>query len=338
VDSLPLRRLVTGTLPASDRIFFSSIWFKGHNNPRYAELLPRLGRLDRYLVVCSEERVVRGVQYRAYKWSRSIRNPTVMGLAGRRYRSLFTADNEQIADFSGTVVSDVDDPVFTEREVELLSRPNLAAYVVTAERAGRRFEALGVQKQYHVIPQGVSLSSVTPELIASASTKKPRSTVVVGYMAAFMLTAADRDGEKALYNVDHLLDLWEEVHLRVPEARLWLVGGVSDRVCERIGGREDIVAFGERDEGIQAAKIAEYMGLGVPTVSYDYEVTAELRETGAGVLAGDARAFVDAVVYLVNDTAARRSVAAAARTAGLERNWDVLAARYENEILDRYLA
>jgi glycosyltransferase involved in cell wall biosynthesis len=359
VDSLPLRRLVTGTLPASDRIFFSSIWFKGHNNPRYAELLPRLGRLDRYLVVCSEERVVRGVQYRAYKWSRSIRNPTVMGLAGRRYRSLFTADNEQIAAFSGTVVSDVDDPVFTEREVELLSRPNLAAYVVTAERAGRRFEALGVQKQYHVIPQGVSLSSVTPELIASASTKKPRSTVVVGYMAAFMLTAADRDGEKALYNVDHLLDLWEEVHLRVPEARLWLVGGVSDRVCERIGGREDIVAFGrlgrdqalahtanfdialyprERDEGIQAAKIAEYMGLGVPTVSYDYEVTAELRETGAGVLAGDARAFVDAVVYLVNDTAARRSVAAAARTAGLERNWDVLAARYENEILDRYLA
>jgi glycosyltransferase involved in cell wall biosynthesis len=358
VENLPLRRLVTGTPRASDRIFFTSIWFKGHNNPRYAELLPRLERLDRYLVVCSNERIVRGVQYRAYRWSRSVRNPAVMRLAGRRYRSLFTADNEQIAAFPGPAVSDVDDPVFTEREVELLSKPNLEAYVVTAERAARRFESLGVQKPYHVIPQGVSLNSVTPKLIAAAGTRKAGDTVVVGYMAAFMLTADDRDGGKALYNVDHLLDLWEAVHLRAPEARLWLVGGASDRVRERIGAREDIIVFGrldrdealahtanfdialyprEKDEGIQAAKIAEYMGLGVPTISYDYEVTEELRETGAGILAADARAFVDAVVHLVDDTATRRSVAAAAAAAGLERSWDVLARRYENEILDHYL-
>ena len=183
-------------------------------------------------------------------------------------------------------------------------------------------------------------------------------TVVVGYLAAHMLTAADRDGGKALYNVDHLLDLWEEVRVRAPQARLWLVGGASDRVLERIGASDDIVAFGrlerdqalahtanfdialyprEKDEGIQAAKTAEYMGLGVPTVSYDYAVTEELRETGAGILATDARAFVDAVVHLVDDTAARRSVAAAAAAAGLERSWDALAAKYETEILDRYL-
>ena len=43
MDSVPLRRLVTGPRPAPGRIFFTSIWFKGHNNPRYAELLPRLG-------------------------------------------------------------------------------------------------------------------------------------------------------------------------------------------------------------------------------------------------------------------------------------------------------
>jgi glycosyltransferase involved in cell wall biosynthesis len=358
VESLPLRRLVTGAPPRSDRIFFTSIWFKGHNNPRYAELLPRLGRLDRYLVVCSDERMVRGVQYRAYRWSRSARNPVVMRLAGRRYRSLFTADNEQIAAFPGPVVSDVDDPVFTEREVELLSRPNLAAYVVTAERAGRRFEALGVQKPYHVIPQGVSLSSVTTELIAAAGTKKPRDTVVVGYMAAFMLTAADRDGEKALYNVDHLLDLWDEVHVRVPEARLWLVGGASDRVRERIGTRNDIAVFGRlerdealahtanfdialyprtKDEGIRAAKVAEYMGLGIPTVSYDFEVTSELRETGAGVLVATPREFVDAVVNLVRDVPARGALAQAAAAAGSERNWDKLARRYQAEVLDRYL-
>ena len=38
------------------------------------------------------------------------------------------------------------------------------------------------------------------------------------------------------------------------------------------------------------------MGVGVPTVSYDYEVTEELRETGAGVLVSDSpRAFAETV-------------------------------------------
>ena len=53
----------------------ASIWFKGHNNPRYAELLPRLHRLDRYLSVCSDDRLVRGVQYRAYRHTRRARLP-----------------------------------------------------------------------------------------------------------------------------------------------------------------------------------------------------------------------------------------------------------------------
>src|SRR6476660_3629926 len=125
-----MRRLVTGPRPEPGRIFFTSIWFKGHNNPRYAELLPRLDRLDKFLVTCSDERTVRGLQFRAYRWTRPVHNQVVMRVAGRRYRSLFTADNEQIAAFPGPVVSDVDEPRFKEREVELLNRPNLAAYVV----------------------------------------------------------------------------------------------------------------------------------------------------------------------------------------------------------------
>ncbi len=215
-----------------------------------------------------------------------------------------------------------------------------------------------MQKPYHVIPQGISLTTVTPELIAAARAKRAQGEVIVGYMAAFMLTADDRDGAKALYNVDHLLDLWEEIRRSAPEARLWLVGGASDRVRERIGQRNDIVVFGRlerdealahtanfdialyprtKDEGVRAAKVAEYMGLGVPTVSYDFEVTSELRETGAGVLVGGPRDFVEAVVHLVRDASARQAVASAAAAAGRERDWDVLARRYENEILDRYL-
>ena len=70
---------------------------------------------------------------------------------------------------------------------------------------------------------------------------------------------------------------------------------------------------------------------------YDYEVTENLRETGAGVLVPDARAFVEATVRLLTDDSARAELAAAATRAGRELDWDVLAQRFETEVLDRFL-
>ena len=358
MESLPLRRLVTGPAPAADRILFTSIWFRHHNNPRYAELLPRLSRLDRYLFVLSDRRIPRGLEFRALRYGRPLWHPLVLGAGVRRYHGLFTADNEQIPHFGGPVVTDVDDPFYTAREVELLNRPNVAAYVVTAERAARRFEELGVRTPWHVIPQGVSLSSVTESGVEQVRGLRQNGEVVVGYMAAHLLSASDRGGESPLYNVDHLLELWDEIHAREPNARLWLIGGASERVQALCAGRDDILLFGRlprdrvldhvanfdlalyprtADQGIQAAKVAEYMGLGVPTVSYDYEVTAVLRETGAGVLVEQPRDFVDAVVRLAGNAEARGKLAEAAGRAGRELDGDVLAHRYETEILDRYI-
>jgi glycosyltransferase involved in cell wall biosynthesis len=352
------RELVTGPLPGSDRVFFTSLWFRGHNNPRYAELLPRLTRLDGYLATASAERIKRGIQYRAFVWSARVRNPALFALANRRYSTMFTADNEQIPHFSGPIVSDVDDPLFRPREIELLRHPNLKAYVVTADRAGRRFQTLGVDKPYHVIPQGISLSSVTPELVAAAAALRAPGEVVVGWMAAFLLTGGDRGGDGALYNVDHLLELWDEIHAKLPQGRLWLVGEASERVRHRVGDRTDIVLFGRvprekalsiaanfdialyprtEDMGIQAAKVGEFIGLGVPTVSYDYEVTENLRENGAGLLVQTPREFVRAVVHLGEDESARFALASAAKQAGKALDWDVLARRYEEEVIDRYL-
>ena len=352
------RELPSGDAPGPERIFLTNLWFKGHNNPRYAELLPRLERVDAYLTNFSDRRIPRGLQYRAFRWSRKVRNPALFAFANRRYHSMLTLDNEQLRYFAGAAVSDVDDPVYNDAHVALLSRPNLKAYVVTAERAARRYEALGVEKPWHVIPQGVSLSSLTDELVAQAAGRRGDGEVVVGWMAAHLLTADDRGGDDSLYNVDHLLELWDEIHARLPHGRLWLVGGASERVQRRVAGREDIALLGRlpreqalataanfdlalyprtKDQGIQAAKVGEFIGLGVPTVSYDYKVTENLRETGAGVLVPTPREFVDAVVRLGEDGAARAEIAAAARRAGAELDWDLLARRYETEVLDRYL-
>ena len=358
MESLPLRRLVRGPAPAPDRLFFLSLWFRGHNNPRYAELLPRLSRLDRYLLVASDRRIPRGLEYRAYRWGGPLHRPVLMRLGSRRYPGLFSADPSQIPAFAGPSVADVDDPTFTEAEASQLRHPNLAAYVVTAERTAARYRELGVDKPYVVIPQGVSLASLTEPLLAAARAQREEGSVVVGYMAAFLLTDEDRDAANALYNVEHLLELWEEICLRAPSARLWLVGSPSASLRRRLAGRDDVRLFGllpreealahaaafdvavyprTRDQGIRAVKVAEYMGVGVPTVSYDYEVTEELRETGAGVLVDSPRAFAETVARLATADAERLALAETAGLVGRERDWDVLARRYEEEVLNRFL-
>lgn len=354
----PLRALLRAAEPEPDRLLFLSHWFRDHNNPRYAELVPRLRRVDAHLAMVPEQKVLRGLTYRAIKHSRRYAEPRLLRRGARVYGGLFTTDNAQIPHFPGPVVSDVDDPVFTQAEVAALSLPNVRAYVVTEERAARRFQELGVEAPYEVVPQGVDLSSFRAEDAAEVRAARRREgDFVVGYMAAWLLAGGDRGGGNPLYNVEHLLELWPEIRARVPRARLWLLGGASRAVRERaaaVGGvellgripRERLLAHAAAfdvglypraaDQGIQSVKIAEYMGVGVPTVAYDYAVTQVVREAGAGILVDSPRAFVDAVVSLAEDEAERRRLAEASAAHGRAIDWRTLAERY-GELLDRHI-
>jgi glycosyltransferase involved in cell wall biosynthesis len=90
------------------------------------------------------------------------------------------------------------------------------------------------------------------------------------------------------------------------------------------------------DQGIRASKVAEYLGAGVPIVSYDYEVVADIREARAGLLVQTPREFIGAVERLLRNPEERARLADAARAAGAERDWDALARRYA-AILDEHL-
>lgn len=350
--------MLTRCRPDPGRVALLSIWSHGHNNPRYAELLPRLQRLDACLLRLPSARIPRGIGYHAFTTAKPVILRTVLGRAAQRYGNLLALDFDQLGVWRGAAVMDADDPFFGEREVRLMKSPALRAYVVTAERAARRYESLGVEKPWVVIPQGVNFQAATDDLRRAAAARKRPGEVVLGWMAAHLLTDGDGDAANPLYNIDHLLEIWDEVHARVPHGRLWLVGDPSERVRARLAGRADVELFGllpraqalataaqfdlapyarTADTGIRAAKVSELVGLGVPVVSYDYEVTANVGELGAGVLVPDTRAFVEAVVRLLTDAAARGAYAAAAAEAGRDLDWNVLARRFEHEVLDTYL-
>lgn len=357
LPSRPLRELLARQ-PTPDRVFYHNIWFRGHNNPRYAALLPRLRRLDLYVVTCSDHRIVRGVQFRALRATRRARNRLVFGAARRRYQYLFSSDMEQIPYFAGPIVVDVDDPRFSASEVDLLGRPHVQAYVVTAESAGRRFEELGLDKTYHVIPQGVSIDSLDPRRVAEIAGLQPPGSLVVGYVAAWLLSDRDHQGDNPLYNVEHLLQLWDDIRVKLPHAQLWLIGQPSEHVRALCRTRPDVRLLGRLSQPEALAhvstfdialyprrvdhvpfpvKIAEYMGLGIPTVAYRLDLSRLLTDSGAGLTAETSNQFVEAVVELATDDERRGRMATAAKKAGGAFHMDKLAARYEAEVLDRYL-
>ena len=352
-------RDLRGAPPSPDRIFWSGMWFRTHNNARYAELLPRLERLDAYFVTFAGARVPRGLQYRAYRGlPGTIAQRLLLPRAARRYRrGMLCTEFRQIPLFPGPIVLDVDDPFFEEPELSLFRHPNVVAVVTLAEWARERYAELGVTVPIHVVPQGVSLSSLSAGDVARVRALRRDGEIALGYVAA-LLSTRDDVGMDPLYEIDHLLELWEEIRAQSPDARLWLVGEPTERARRRLAGRDDVVLFGRvpreqvlahvanfdvalyprtKGTGIQAAKIAEYLGAGAPTVSYGYRVADIVRETGGGIVVETPREFVDAAVRLVRDESERRRLAEAARAAGAALDWDVLARRYESEILDRYL-
>lgn len=335
-------------------IFFFNTWYRGHNNPRYAELLPRLERVDTRVLTFPRQRVLRFPLERSWRAAKPRLEPRLLHRLERRYPYAFVTDVPQLSLLTRPAVADVDDPYFSEAEIEGLKR--VAAYVVTAESAARRFEAAGVDRPWHLVPQGVALDTLDP-----ARTREIRDRlggdVVVGYTAAYLLLPGDRGGGNPLYDVSHLLELWDQIAPRVPQARLWLVGTPSAQLSERVSGRPDVLLTGRvpqadvlsyvsnfdvalypraADQGVRAVKTAEYLGVGAPVVSYDYDVVADVKQAGAGILVDEPRAFVEAVERLVRDGALRAEVAARAKRAGAERDWRVLAERY-NAILDQHL-
>jgi glycosyltransferase involved in cell wall biosynthesis len=342
--------------PPTDRIFFHNVWFAdGHNNPRYEELLPRLRRVDTYMALCRGQRIRRGVEFRWQRFTAKPRTRMLMKAAYRRYPYALCTDFDQIPVFPGRVVVDVDDPYFGEWEPRLLSSPNVAAYVVTDERLARYYESEGCTTPWEVVPQGVPMEIIRPA--ETAQIGRTKNGLVFGFVSAYLLCSGDRGSDDLFHNIDHLLDLWARIDAEVPDAQLWLIGGLGEHAARRCASMRTVRTFGRlpradtlehvtnfdvalyprlKGDGIQAVKIAEYMACGVPTVSYDYDVTRVLADAHAGVLVDSPTGFVEACVSLARNDTFRGELARSAREAGARHAWEELAARY-NEVLDRYL-
>ena len=160
--------------------------------------------------------------------------------------------------------------------------------------------------------------------------------------------------------IDDMIDAWALVHVRLPEAKLMLIGtgdpeyvahlrekvlghGLADRVIfagqvndeekAAILGSARAFVSGTREEGFGIAP-AEAMAIGTPCVMYDLPVFDDVFPGGRmKVPVGDIAEFGDAIARVLTDDELFNNLSAEALKIGQGFSWDRVAAVMEETIL-----
>jgi glycosyltransferase involved in cell wall biosynthesis len=342
-----------------------TLWSSMHNNPRYADLFPRLDPIVRfYRIVLSRHRVLRGVQYRLWNaFRQKLIYPGTLRYLGERFETLFTVDCSQIPMWrrAESVVVDIDDPVFTAEEVTALNLPQVRAIVVTTEKAKGIFQSLGVTRPIHVVPQGVPIGQTDHQKVETIRRQfKSGSDVIVGYHAPTLTMAADGSNRRRSDqdDLDFLFAALKDARKIEPRIKLWLFGEPSQALKKHVlEGRESWVKLfgyvpfsemqnylGTVDIGVYprtwtppparfSVKIAQFMACGIPVVSRDLDESFVVTDAGCGIVCKSQEDFSRALVELARSAEKRAELGNAGRIyAQTNLEWSVLVPLYK-EIL-----
>ncbi|MPZ76994.1 MAG: glycosyltransferase [Deltaproteobacteria bacterium] len=340
-----------------------TLWFRTHNNPRYADLFPRLTDVVQFRkLTLSDRRFVRGLQFRLWKTLReNVFYPAIARYIADGYPTVFTVDTRQIPAWPKTqrVVVDVDDPVFDSTEIETLKLPQVKAIVVTTEQARAIYRGHGITCPIHVIRPGVSIEAIDPCRAEEIRQNfKRESDVIIAYHAPTLTLSCDwlgraRDGQDDL---DFLFAAFEKARGREPLIKLWLFGQASASVKEYVAERQarSIKIFGyipfsdllnyiaSVDIGVYPrtwvqppgrfnVKLAQFMACGIPVVSTDLDESFIVRETGCGIVCKSQEDFAQALVGLAQSAEKRAELGNAGRIyAKTNLDWSVLVPIYRD--------
>lgn len=340
-------------------------WFSAHNNARHDDLFSRLDAVVRfYKVTLSSHRVLRGLQYRAWRaLSQKVIYPGALRYLGRRYDTLLTVDYKQIPAWPRreSVVVDMDDAVFSPTEVQFLNLPQVKAIVVTTEKAKTIFEQLGVARPIRVIPQGVSIEKIDTDKIQAIRRQfKGDRDVVIGYHAPTLTLSCDGPYRERLGvdDLDLLFTAVEEAQKSEPQIKLWLLGETSQSVKKFAAGKSWIKLFGyipfsdvlnyvgnfdvavyprtyTLPPGRFSVKIVHYMACGIPIISTNVDESFIVKEGSCGIICSSQGDFSKALVESVRSPESRVELGKAGRNY-VEANldWSILVPRYRSILME----
>ena len=333
----------------TNRVAWCGVWSRDHNNIRYSELLPRLPAVDKYYVHLSRLWPVRGVQRRIWQ-------PLLVRLLGARYSTFLCTAWWQARLFAGRAVIDLDDPIFSAREIAALGGRNVACVVVTTRRVRERLREKGVKTPIEVIPQGVATDRIDARRVREIreAWRESGGEIIAGLHQPHFDLARElpEQGLARMYAVDRLLEAFTKVVIEEPHATLCLVGRASPGVQEfaeahtwlRLIGYVphtevlnyvsafDIGLFPREVDagGYASIKLLEYMACGVPVIGTRVSEMEDVMSAKAGVRAEDWDEFALWLKRLCREDPLRVAFGERGRAFAAGRSWESTAERYQH--------
>jgi glycosyltransferase involved in cell wall biosynthesis len=359
-------KLNHSTAAENKQVVCFTLWFRRHNNARYAVLFPQLEPgVQFYRVTLSHRRVIQGLQFRLWKvLKKTVTYPAMARYFAGQYSTAFTVDTDQISAWPKTqrVVVDMDDPVFSPTEFRLLRLPQVKAIVVTTDQAKAIYREQGVTCPIYVVPQGVSVEKIDEKRIREIRAQfKEGPNLVVGYHAPTLTLTSDgpRRARAGIDDLDFLFAVMEQARKIEPRMSLWLLGEASKSVKRYAAAHpgwirtfgyvalSDILNYVSNfDIGVYPrtwaqppgrfnVKLAQFMACGVPIISTNLDESFILREADCGIVCESEKDFSDALVELAKSAVKRSKLGKAGRSyAQANLDWAVLIPIYR-DILSR---
>jgi glycosyltransferase involved in cell wall biosynthesis len=325
------------------KIFWVGVWPRtGYVNARYHELFRRFTNL----------RQVR-LPFRRGVWRLE---PLFAALLSRRNRWLLCTRPSLARFWRGSVIADVDDPNFSESEIAQLNHPSVEVVVTTTERLKSQFIESGLTKPVAVVPSGFSGGDWDSRLVEEiANSHNPEGFPVVGYAGSTVTLSLNEDDPG---NVSLLAHAMEKVWSEAPDTQLWLIGDATPRVYRWSDGRPGVKVFGHIPrnallnylknftvatfprrvdlKGLFSVKLIEYMGMGLPIVASSVTETEIVEKARAGVRVSTVEEFARSLLMMLGDEPLRLELGKNAMKFARPYEWDLVAARYEDDVLRKY--
>lgn len=295
------------------------------NNLRYESVLPEIDMfVDVYKYQISKRKFIGGFHY--HLWTilkHKFFYPMHLGKFAKNYDILYTFQYDQIPFWptEKEIIVDLDDPIFSDKEIELLNYPNVKSLIVSTDYAKSKYESLGVKIPITVIYQGVK-ETADYERNSNINVK-----TVIGYHAPTLSMSCDnpsryRGGVDNLDLLIDALDLLDDSYK--DKITVSLIGNASPTILniakiKKFIKLEGLVASNEvmslvnkfdigmyprtfvLPSGRLSIKIVQYMMLGKPIVASNLSETEIVRNVSCGIICNDANEFAQALIVLIND-------------------------------------
>jgi glycosyltransferase involved in cell wall biosynthesis len=339
-----------------------TLWSESYSNPRFAELVPRLG--DLFFAPIRQRSGFKGrVDAGVWRRMRFVEQRSLEWYRRRGLRLLLTPSPWQAPLFAGPVVVDLDDPSRTPSEQAALRASNIAHIVVPTAPIARYVQESNPRVGVTVVPQGVDVvrakgarhAEVRQDVLAKLNL--PAETIIVGYHAPIICLSSDRDYQGASFHtfyIDALLTAVQKLRSENLPFLTLLIGKASPTIrrlaqCERRLVLNDYVDRSELFDwvgtfdigtyprtvdfqGRQSVKLLEYMANGAAIVAMSSSETRFVQDASVGFVGGSVDEFCTRLRTLIIDHEVRRAFAERGRALVVEHDWNMLAARY-NAIL-----